>query len=201
MSFACLCLALHPEIQNKAREEISKYSKNNGVIEYDDIPKLFYIWAILKETLRMFPTVPLTFRVSSADAKLGPYNVTKGDRIFVNIYGMCYDEKNFSNPNQFTPERWLAAGHEEMDIGTLKNFDITRNFGGGLRVCIGKRFAEEESIVLLALLLSKFSLSVYSIGGDKPLDDLNALQLCHVETVTNVTMTFAKRVSIKFSPL
>jgi cytochrome P450 len=129
---------------------------------------------------------------------LGPYPIKQNSDVIINVEHIGKNEKYFPDPLAFDPQRWLTGNIED-----LKNYDITRNFGGGLRVCIGKRFAEEESVLLLALIISQFEISLEGIG-DVPVDGKNEnskIQLVDIPTVTNVTMTFEKSVSIKFTPI
>lgn len=125
LSFALIALALNPELQIKARKEINNVL-NGEKINYQAIGKLTYVWAILRETLRYFPTVPITFRVATCNTKLDDYEIKKDTRVLVNMYHVCHNSEYFTNPNEFIPERWLGP---ESNLDTLKNHDITRNFG------------------------------------------------------------------------
>lgn len=194
LSFALIALALDPEIQIKARKQI-KEILNNEDINYHSISKLTYIWAILRETLRYFPTVPFTFRQVANDTILDNYVIKKDTRVFVNMFHVCHNEEYFSNPSEFIPERWLGI---DSNIESLKNHDITRNFGGGLRICIGKRFSEEESIILLTMLLQNFEISINTIDNIKPKPNM---KLKDLKTKTNITMTNIAPVSLKFISL
>lgn len=51
-------LAKMPEIQNKIREEIFEVMGDRNEVEFDDIGKLKYLYQVLQETLRMYPTNP-----------------------------------------------------------------------------------------------------------------------------------------------
>ena len=192
LSFALVALAIKPEIQTKARNEIiSIIGKGNSVLNYEHINQLHYIWAIFREALRMFPTVPFTFRPCKEDTKVGKYDVKKGTRVFVNMYNINRNDKYFKDALEFIPERWL---NDNTTIETLKNHDITRNFGGGLRVCIGKRFSEEESILLLSMLILNFEISLLNNKD-------NNIKICDLPTKTNVTMSFKNPTGLKFTPI
>ena len=68
------------------------------------------------------------------------------------------------------------------------------------RMCIGKRFAEEEGILLLALLLAKLEVSLHAID-DKPVVDPTTIVLSEIPTVANVTLTFRQKMSLRFEAL
>ena len=64
-------------------------------------------------------------RIAEADVQLEGYTVPRGSRLLVNSFAICRDDRFFPDADQFMPDRWVEAN--------LKNYDSTRNFGGGLR--------------------------------------------------------------------
>ena len=130
LSFALVCLAQHPDIQRRAQEEIRALKEP---LAYNCISKLPLIWAIFKETLRLFPTVPINARMAEQDMTLGGYRIPKDTRILVNTMHMCRNEKYFEHAMSFDPDRWMGAGSSAADMERR-----TFVFGGGLRVCIGR---------------------------------------------------------------
>lgn len=65
----------------------------------------------------------------------------------------CQLEKNFKNPQQFIPERWLKD-HSEKELNV--NPYLVLPFGHGMRSCIARRFAEQNMLIAL-LRVSRFS--------------------------------------------
>jgi cytochrome P450 len=122
------------------------------------------------------------------------YTIPKGCRILVNNLAVCRSEKYFKNPLEFIPERWGSDDKE------LRNYEMTRNFGGGLRVCIGKRFAEEETLLLLAMVLSKFKISLRSLNGVM-VEDPSKIVLTDIPTIANVTLSFEYPIGLMFEPI
>lgn len=194
LSFAFVALALNPHIQDKARDEIKRLETEGIEITYKKINHLQYCWAIFRETLRLFPTVPLVPRMVEEDYSYNGYLIPKGCRILVNNLAICRSEQYFHNSLEFNPDRW---GNDEKE---LRNYDLTRNFGGGMRLCIGKRFAEEESILLLALILSKFKISINSINGII-VKDPSTVILTEIPTIANVTLSFEHPIALSFEPI
>jgi cytochrome P450 len=194
LSFAFVALALNPTIQDKAREEIRHLETEGIQITYKKINHLPYCWAIFRETLRLFPTVPLTPRMVESDYVYNGYTIPKGCRILVNNLAVCRSEKYFKTPLDFIPERWGTDDKE------LRNYEMTRNFGGGMRLCIGKRFAEEETILLLAMILSKFKISLREINGAE-VKDPTKIGLTEIPTVANVTLSFEHSFGLMFEPI
>jgi len=192
LSFAMVCLSRNKDVLRRARAEIKEACDGNP-LSFQVIPKLPFVRAVFRETLRLFPVVPMTSRVPVQNAKVGPYVVTPQDRVTINMFQICRDAKVFPDPLKFNPDRWLSGGNS---VEELKSYDTTHSFGGGLRVCIGKRFAEEESMLLLASLIQNFDVELESMGG-KPFNE-DPVELSDIPTVSNVTLTFQQEMSLRF---
>lgn len=59
-------------------------------------------------------------------------------------------EENFSQPNKFIPERWLKEPSDEVQSAKSAHPFTYKPFGFGVRSCIGRRFAELETEILIA---------------------------------------------------
>jgi cytochrome P450 len=130
LSFAMVCLSLNKEILRNARDEIST-ACDGSPLTFQIIPKLPLMRAILKETLRLFPVVPIISRVAVQNTTVASYDITPQDRVIINIFQICRDANVFTDPMSFQPERWLTGANNSEE---LKNYDSTHRFGGGLRV-------------------------------------------------------------------
>lgn len=152
LTFAFHLLSQHPEAQSRARDEVKKVCGPKG-LTFECLEKLPYVWAIFREALRMHPTVPVNIRQATQDVVVGGQRVHRGEVVVLNIWTVTKDETLFPQAESFRPERWLEAD------GSRKAGDayqLQRSFGGGVRKCIGQRFAEEESVLILATALLKF---------------------------------------------
>jgi len=82
--------------------------------------------------------------------------IRSGEAVIFVTNGYVRDDSIFPNATKMVPEHWLdAAGRRIADPYT-----VLRSFGGGQRQCIGMRFAEQEIIVVLALLLRSYHLTI-----------------------------------------
>lgn len=79
--------------------------------------------------------------------------------VALNNQTICLNERYFDNPNKFIPERWLKDGSN--DLRPAPNF-VMLPFGYGPRMCIGRRFAEQE--IYLALIKVRIQYIVPIIG-------------------------------------
>ncbi|KAI9453746.1 cytochrome P450 [Boletus coccyginus] len=107
---------------------------NDRLPTTDDRPLLPFIDAILRETHRYSPVVPLSVPHAAVDDDVYEgFHVPKGAILLANLWSMTHDESRFPNPHAFIPERFLS------DDGSLKPNDIEHIvFGFGRRICVGR---------------------------------------------------------------
>ncbi|CAH1446230.1 unnamed protein product [Lactuca virosa] len=122
----------HPNIMKKAVEEIDHVVGKNRLLQESDIPNLPYLQAIVKETLRLHPTVPMIQRISTRDCIVGGYDIPAKTTIFFNVWGHGRDPTNWENPLEFRPERFEGR---KLDVRG-QDFQLLP-FGSGSRMCPG----------------------------------------------------------------
>ncbi|KAJ8951050.1 hypothetical protein NQ318_003746 [Aromia moschata] len=108
MAFMLYELCLHPDMQDKLRQEIMDSIKNNNGITYEGISEMKYLDMCVMETLRMYPVLPFIDRKCDADYKIPGTDVVldKGTPVVIPMLGLHYDEKYFPKPDEFNPERF-----------------------------------------------------------------------------------------------
>jgi cytochrome P450 family 135 len=104
-----------------------------------------YLDAVVKETLRARPVVPVVARHVTEPVVLDGYTIPSGTTLMVSIYLVHNDPDTYPEPEDFRPERFLE--------GTPKDAAWIP-FGGGVRRCLGARFAELEMKVVLTQVLA-----------------------------------------------
>lgn len=120
-----------------------KLERLTAEIEADDGDG--YLDAVVKETLRVRPVVPVVARHLAEAIELDGYPIPAGSTVMVSIYLVHNDEETYPEPEKFIPERFLNGTPEGASWIP---------FGGGVRRCIGARFAELEMKVVLTQVLS-----------------------------------------------
>ncbi|WMX49061.1 cytochrome P450 [Streptomyces roseicoloratus] len=125
---------------------------------FDDYTELAYTQAVVKETLRLYPTVWLITAIAKEGAVLGGAPVPAGTRIWSSQWATHRDGRWFRDPLEFRPERWLTPGEGE-EAEEIPEY-AWYPFGGGPRVCLGTRFAMVEAVLILAVLARRFRLDV-----------------------------------------
>nr|BAJ99916.1 predicted protein [Hordeum vulgare subsp. vulgare] len=149
-------LVRHPRILKRAQDEVRRVVGGKGRVEESDLAELHYMRAIIKETFRLHPAVPLLVpRETVAACTLGGYDIPAKTRVFINTFAMGRDPEIWDDPLEYSPERFEVAGAGgEID---LKDPDYKLlPFGGGRRGCPGYTFALATVQVSLASLLYHF---------------------------------------------
>ena len=149
-------LATHPEVQAKLREEVITEIGRTEEIKYDHISKMEYLNAVIKEALRFgSPALTTTPRIATQDFMLGEIGVKKGTVVTVDLMGLAFNPKYFSQPEEFRPERWI----EKKDPGAIDT-STHLPFSAGARRCIGEQLALIESKVMLCELVRQFNIEL-----------------------------------------
>ncbi|XP_049861682.1 cytochrome P450 4V2-like [Schistocerca gregaria] len=118
-----------------------------------DLSQLTMIDAIVKETLRLFPTAPVGTRLAAEDIPLagGRYIAPRGCCVFLAFYLLHRNPELFPDPDKFDPGRFLPGGS-----ATSRRSCSYLPFSTGPRRCVGGPFATMEMKILLATLLRWF---------------------------------------------
>ncbi|KAM0548806.1 hypothetical protein ACHAPJ_009662 [Fusarium lateritium] len=161
MTWACYLLTKHPEIQTKLREEVrdalpGSFDDNQvdlaGILE-----QLPYLNGIMHETLRLYPTVPMTMRQAVRDTRIGEQFIPEGTDIIVSIWYINRSPDIWGpDAPEFRPERWITEdGKPNQNGGASSNYNFL-TFLHGPRSCIGQGFAKAEMRCLLATMVRSF---------------------------------------------
>ena len=150
LTWAAYLVATHPEIQERAAEEVFTVAAG-GDVRAEHYPHLRFVTAVAKEALRLYPPVWSLGRVATKDSALGSLPVVKGTDIWLCLHRLHRDPRWYPEPERFRPERWL--GNQVQRRVTYAPFGI------GPRVCIGQHFAMAETVLGLASMLRRFSFS------------------------------------------
>ncbi|KAL0132771.1 hypothetical protein PUN28_000480 [Cardiocondyla obscurior] len=148
ITWALFLLGSNPEHQEKVHEELEEvFGNSDAPITVKDLPQLKYLDRVIKETLRLFPSVPVITRLLTEDVKLGDHTLPKGISVALPILLVHRNPKVWPDPIKFDPDRFLPENSK------LRNPYAYVPFSAGPRNCIGQKFAQlEEKIVLSAIL-------------------------------------------------
>ncbi|PIA26907.1 hypothetical protein AQUCO_08600056v1, partial [Aquilegia coerulea] len=146
-------LLRNPEKMTKAQSELNEMIDENKPIDEADIVRLPYLQAVVKETFRMHPPVPLLIpHKAESRVELCGYIVPKNTQVLINVWTMGRDPNIWENPTVFEPERFLKSN---MDFKG-QDFELIP-FGAGRRICPGLPLAYRMLYLMLASLLHAFN--------------------------------------------
>uniref|UniRef100_A0A4D5RMP3 Putative cytochrome n=1 Tax=Ixodes scapularis TaxID=6945 RepID=A0A4D5RMP3_IXOSC len=146
LTWTAYSLALHPECQEKAIEEIDNAVKQNGVT-YEALKEMPYLEAAINETLRMYTPDSLLIRRCTQETSVAGIKIHPGMAIEIQIQGMHHDPEFFPEPECFKPERFLPENKEALVPYTYQAF------GAGPRNCVAQRMGIIQTKATLACLL------------------------------------------------
>ena len=151
LSFLVFLLAKHPEIQEKAYQEVK-----NITLEGDDVLiqllELKYVQQCIEEAMRLYPPAYIIDRVAIEDDEFEGLNIPKDSLVLMSIYELHRNENFWEAPNEFNPERFDASKKKEYQ-------EYYYPFGAGPRMCVGNNFAMYEMIIAATELLQKYEMT------------------------------------------
>jgi len=153
LTWSVYCVMNNPRVLEKLEKEIR---------EVQEIGKMVYLDNIMKETLRLYPSVPSVTRTCQEDDVLpNGVKVYSGDRVSYSILSLHRDPRYWKDPLEFIPERW-----EDEDV--LRHPFQYVPFHMGQMQCLGMHMAQLEAKILLRQLFSSFQFSLVPGQNDKP---------------------------------
>ncbi|XP_059641240.1 cytochrome P450 71A8-like [Cornus florida] len=152
LEWAMTELLRHPIVMNKVQYEVGEILKGKPQITADDLEEMNYLKAVIKETVRLHPPIPLIVREASEDVRVMGYDIEARTMVMINAWAIGKDPVSWVEPEEFQPERFMNSsidfrGHD---------FELTP-FGAGRRGCPGTSFAMVTNEFVLANLMHKFN--------------------------------------------
>lgn len=154
ISFAIFCLSENPDAQKKVIEELQEIfaEDKSRSATFRDLQAMKYLEAVIKEALRLYPSVPFYARNVYENVEYDGGILPKGLTLTINAYGMHRNPELFPEPLKFLPERFIS----ENATGRLPYGYIP--FSAGLRNCIGQKYAMLEMKATLSTILRHYEL-------------------------------------------
>ena len=145
-----------PEVKSKLLDDLATV----GNLDFGAISKLPYLNAVCQETLRIYPIAMLAFfRIANAPISIMGQEFELDTLLSPCIYLTHHRSDLYPEPNQFKPERFLERQFSQYEYIP---------FGGGNRRCIGIAFALYEMKLVLATVMSHYSLALSGSHDVKP---------------------------------
>lgn len=193
VTFVLACCAF-PEVLPKAWEELDRVVGPNRSPTMDDEPNLPYIKAFVKEVFRWRsvaiiggqPHAPIqndTYKAGLSMSLLHliltsiqGYLIPKGTWVQGNVWAIHHHEREFPEPDRFSPNRYLKGDSENRPFPNERGY---MTFGWGRRVCSGQGLAEQGTFITIARLLWAFNIqkALWPDGKEIPVDIFDYTQV------------------------
>ena len=162
MSWLWTILSSNSDIREKIEQEVDEVLGDRKP-EASDFANLPYCLKAFKETMRLYPPVPILPRQVENDTTLGDYLIKGGSGVLFSPHLLHRHPEFWDAPEVFDPNRFDKA--EERKRHTYAYLP----FGGGARVCIGNNFALMEAVFIIAMTTQRFRVKLNSDTNFEPL--------------------------------
>ena len=146
LTWTLYLLARSPQWAAALQDEIARVT-GGAPIAAEHIERLVLVSQVLKESMRLYPPVPIMSRQAVADARIDGHDVKAGASVLMPIYAIHRHARRWADADAFDPERF--SPEREAEIPRYQYMP----FGAGPRICIGMAFAMLEATAMLATML------------------------------------------------
>ena len=155
ISFITYYLGQNPDVKKKMLEEIDRVFQDDKTrpITEKDLHQLKYCEAIIKEVDRILPVASMLQRYGEKPDEIAGYKWPSGTMFQVDAISIHKNSDYWEDPEKFNPDRWLVEGFEPKKYSFIM-------FGGGLRICPGRKLAMIELVGLMALIYRKYEIEL-----------------------------------------
>ncbi|SHJ09704.1 Cytochrome P450 [Shimia gijangensis] len=160
LAWSLYLLARYPDWQDKLAEEaIAAFEPEK--IYFSTLSKLRQSRAVFRESMRLYPPVPMYVREAACPESFRDRKVRKGSQVILSPWHLHRHERLWDRPDEFDPDRFETPNGKEC----LRSAYIP--FSAGARVCPGSAFAMAEGPLLLSMLVRAFRFD--PVEGDDPM--------------------------------
>ncbi len=149
-------LVRHPDVLASLRGELQA---DGGRDAASKLKSGSYLDAVIRETLRLRPVLPIVVRMLRRPIQVGDHHLPAGVGVAPSIYLAHRREEVYPDPAAFRPERFLGSAS-----GTYTFIP----FGGGTRRCLGASFAMMEMSIVIATVVRMVDLVVVDQRPERP---------------------------------
>jgi len=152
LSWTWYLISQSPDVEKKLHEELATVL-GDRTPTFADIENLKYTRAILDETMRLYPPVPILSRQALKEDTIRGKKIPAGSLMLIVPWLIQRHKKFWKDPDHFIPERFMPGAEKPVKFTYLP-------FSAGPRVCIGKSFGITESVLAIAIIAQRFRLTL-----------------------------------------
>ncbi|RHZ78363.1 hypothetical protein Glove_165g25 [Diversispora epigaea] len=143
----------NPKAKQRMIEEIERVlgKDPNSSFTFEDLSKLEYVEAVIKESSRIRSVIPLIFKTNSVPEVIGSYKWSKGTCFGLNFDGIQKQKSFWKDPEKFNPDRFMDNPDSKKKVYM---------FGGSLRSCPGRNLAMVGLKATLVMLYRKYDIEL-----------------------------------------
>lgn len=163
-------LILRPKILKEVQSEIDAAVGRGRLVCEADLGELPLLNAVIKESLRLHPSVPLSVpHQTKEDCVVNGYSIPKDAMMLPNLWAIGRDPEVWADPLQYDPSRFMPGGaYEHFDVkGT--DYGILP-FSAGRRICVGMTMGLKMVQLIVATLVQGFD---YALPDGRPGQELD----------------------------
>jgi len=149
LGWALYLLALYPDMQDRVAAEATKVI-DPEIPYFSSVAKLKLTRDVFRETMRLYPPVPMMVRENTCPEHFRDRDIRKGSQIVLSPWHLHRHERLWDRPDEFDPDRFQTkAGKASMRAAYIP-------FSAGARVCPGSGFAMIEGPLILAMMVREY---------------------------------------------
>ncbi len=155
--WALYLIANAPDVQDRIATEVAGLHLTTEA-ERPGLPALRYTRAVISEALRLYPPAFTVVRAARAEDRFADVTIPAGSIVLVAPWVLHRHSKYWRDPDSFDPSRFEGETKLAHRFAYLP-------FGAGPRVCVGAQFALTEAILVLAMIVARFEVT---LAGSRP---------------------------------
>ncbi len=159
LAWSLYLLALYPDWQEKLADEAQVLETQS---DFAVMSKLQLSRDVFRETLRLYPPVPMMVREASCPEQFRDRKVPKGAQLVLSPWHLHRHTRLWDNPDAFDPTRWSTEN------GKICQREAFIPFSAGARVCTGAGFAMVEGPLILSMLVRAFRFTLTDLAPPVP---------------------------------
>ena len=148
LAWALWCVANCPDVQDRLHAEAAAVFSTDP--DLSDMRRLPFTRDVFRETLRLYPPVPMMIREATCPVTMRDKDIAPGSPVILSPWHLGRHERIWDRPHVFDPDRWSAPETRKCAR------DAWIPFSTGPRVCTGAGFAMQEGVLLLGILAARF---------------------------------------------